>query len=308
MTTSGRSFVGYLADRTWVEVTNEGPRLNLQRIEGAPFVELPGATSRAVKRFVGRLLRLSAALASLSPLLLIARLALGPPLGSYATVAFVLLVVGFFALLNAFIVVSVIAFRVAEKGQATLHRPTSLAATSTPPLPSLALPEPGSPLRMRGVVTRLDDDRDLPLVDAWFESPPSRISHLRPFAVVSEEGPPVIVSTRHLPLVAGAGEVTSRSAARAAFPPAAVAMRDSLSIPNDEEAPVELVQLRYGDEVVVEGRVADTIDDVHGFELEGVTRSLAAKGGAVYRGGERRAGVLLGEGRSGPCRIEVLRR
>jgi hypothetical protein len=282
-----------------------------------PFLQDPGRRSRQVKRGLGRGLKWTARGLYLTPLLLIVKLGFwlaDSATADILTVAFVGLVVAFFALLNLYVLAAFTAWQIGKHGQMVLRLPFSKSGSDvlelfnveTSDVPALAQAPPaiGSRLRVRGTVVELAPRvaKDEPVVrDLWLPRAqvPTRITEVVAFAVQSVGTQPVIVSADGAPTLLlpperdhlGGGLTAFSEPVRKAF------NRQLKTFKTAKDAKTFGLALREGDEVELVGEVVARVDNVVSFDLAGEARSVPAAGGTAggspYRHGSPASGVIV---------------
>jgi len=303
--------------------------LREQRLEDTAvcFVAEPIGVLRAFEG-VKRVLRVLVRALYLFPALLVVKLALWVAalqgqrqlgtLGDYLTVAFVLLVVVFFATLSLLVLLHVWVGPRSARGRHRVPRfelPTAEArgrsrALAVAPEPRILKDPGGEPLdlerfvlgakiRVRGELLAIDGSASGgPLLrESWLaeEGRAARLVRARSFAVVATGQPTVGVQIDAAPwlLLEGAGEVEAGAVAVAehdaldAFVrPSGSSLRELLAAPTRE--------LSAGQQVEVIGVVAERLPSVEGAVVAGQPLRLGAGfGKAPYRGGGGGPALLL---------------
>jgi len=321
------TIVGLDRQDTWSERCFAGTWRSAWRNLDHGLLVPPGRRSRKVKRAVGRALKWTVRGLYLSPGLVLAVLIMrlgGLPGGAVLTAIFVCLVVLFFALLNVYIVASVVAFRISRRGSPTLRLPFTRSGEDELGLLAVeALAVPGreqapaeidSLVRCRGTVVELTPRiaKGQPVVrDLWLPEAnrAMRLTEMVAFAVVAPEQLPVIVSTSAAPALVLPPE---RHDLGDALPSFGESSRDVFNQrvrfgDTVDATPAWLLSLREGDEVELVGRVTETVDDVASFELDGEERALPAtakvEGASPYRHGRRARGIVVADGDDRPLVI-----
>lgn len=308
--------------------------IRVRAVEGPHVVRKPGALER-LRGAAGFLLKNAARLIYLAPILVALKLVLlfvDERMSDLVVVGFVALVVTFFALLNAYILVSVF-WWLFGRDRASFELKPPFDEDGRGDLPLLAeggptdvesVPLPlGELARARGRLVRLGPNRegdgavlsDLSvLCDLWAEGEPGfRLTEAVDFAVVGRGRIPAVVRVALAPSVvakptkARLGDYASLVTAATArlFEEAGIKPRDPLIAASE----CSLITLREGDEVEVIGRVTGHIENVDGFELEGTYASVPLPaderdgGSTPFRDRPGGQGVLIGDASSPPVLI-----
>ncbi len=253
---------------------------------GARAVAVLGAAQR-FKEGLGRLLKQAARLLYVSPALLILApisRSVHPSAPAYLLAAFVIAVVIFFALFDLFLVAAMIAWARRNRGtHVSIKRPQLSDSAGTPTTVA-----PGMMHRLVRCVGRatLLSTGSGPILRAaaWSSGPPMELVECSTFAVVLDEGTPVVVQHLHTPEVI--------------FPPdpAAAPEPSSLALAGRDDVPEASVVIREGDRVEVQGVVGAFLENTAHFDVDGVTSGVPRPGGDdddPYRGGPGVPGLLL---------------
>ncbi len=288
----------------WMELVAVG---NSHRIEylRRDYVQPPGARADGVKRAWARWLKWVGRGLYGSPILWLFHVLLPAPMDGRLLVLFVCIAVLFYASINVYVVLAVIAWRAQKMGRPRLRPPhedrepglsraTESVAEEAPP------PAVGSLVRARGKVAPLSI-RSLAegavIRDVWLtDGKLGRLTNAVAFAVCAEGQLPVVLSFHSAPSVyapVAARELTN------VLPQLTERARKLWSIivsePTAREADVLAIQ--PGDEVEVIGVVGELIDDVRQFSVDGQDLSLTVEEGGApgspYRHDSRRAGVVM---------------
>jgi hypothetical protein len=310
-------------------------RVNAARVRAVSephVIRKPGALER-LRGAAGFLLKNAARLVYLAPLLLVVKLVLlfvDEPTSDLVVVAFVLLVVTFFVLLNAYIFLSVLWWLFGrDKASFELKRPfdddgrgdlplLGEGAGSNGPTDVESAPLPvGELVRARGTIVRLGPNREGDggvLHDVWAEGEPGfRLTEAVDFAVVGRGKIPAVLRVAAAPRVVAKpakallGDVTAQISAATArlLEEGGIKARDPLAA----TSACAWITLREGDEVEVIGRVTGHIENVDGFELEGTYASVPLPaderdaGSTPFRDRPGGPGVILGDASAPPLLI-----
>ncbi len=305
MAAERKGFVGTVFGKDYREVTTSGHALLLERA----FVVPPGAGAARWKARLRRPLKWLARGLYLGPLFIVVALVasvFSPTASDLTTVAFVCVLVTFFALLSPYLALSAVEFRVGETGRARLRVPFSRSGSPTlarPPARDLSADSRRSPpsegrVRIRGRVVELEPrpaGLGPILVDGWFRNsePPSRVTEAVDFAIVDDEGQVAVVECLAAPtLIAPPSTHPSAEMLNAMSEATRRAFAEHGPVSGIESG--DWVTLRAGDEVEVVGAVERALPNVRGFELSG--RTCSVPGGSTvgpYRGAAARTGLLL---------------
>jgi hypothetical protein len=316
MTSRPHRFLQYLQELStsgrWHEVAAlEGNAAGGRRAVGTVEVVAPGRSLREIQRGIRLVLKWSVRALYLSPLLILARSvlrrAVDTAAGDMATVVFVVLVVGFFVLLNLYIVWSVIVhFR--STGRLAVRPPFGDAGedrTGRFPHGAAGASNAGGPgaIRVRGVVAHVEPPvhgsvdvvRDLWVIEG---RAPWRLTEAADFAVLVEGERPVVVQLATAPVLIGVP-------ARVAVVDGVERMSPGLNAVFDMAPALEVpragsegqwLALAAGDEVELVGTVHGALADVGRFELGEKVCSLQREGrtaAAPYRGAAGEPGTLV---------------
>jgi hypothetical protein len=278
----------------------------------APRVIRQGGALEVIRGSVGALLKGAARFVYLAPLL-VARGA-----ADLVIVLFVVIVVLFFALLNAYIFVSALWWlRGRDKASFALEAPLRVpVGEATPLLRELgrgpivdlgAAPLPaGQIARARGVIKRLEptqSNEETVLWDLWSEGGELRLLGAIDFAVVGPGHIPAVVRLTSAPEVVSNTSVTTVGAYLFQASPTSARLfeRAGIDAASVADTKASTLTLREGDEVEVTGLVTAGIDNVDGFELEGLVASVPLMGaergdaGTPFRDKPGGPGVILGD-------------
>ncbi len=287
----------------------------------APWLRRSGAGARRVQRVVGEILHAAAFGLYLSPALILGRL--GPrAVGDVCVICFVILVLAFFALLNLYIVVAVIAWRRSRRpvpigfelpftrrgGDALDLLAGGAGVVSIAAGVDDAVAGAGDTIRVRGVATRLaaTHGAEQLIDDLWFpESKPRyRVCGGADFVVEGEDQIPVVVRLSSAPVVIARPAAEPR---RVDDDLAAGELLAACGIDSLGGGGVQL-GLVEGDRVELLGVVDRVLEDVGTFELDGRMRSLVDPGelGSPYRRGAQGAGLVVRSSPERPCVIRLL--
>lgn len=313
MTSRPHRFLQYLQELTaserWHEVAAlEGDAAGGRRPLGTVEVVAPGRTLREIQRGFRAVMKWLVRLLYLSPLLLLARFvvrrAVDTAAADLVTVGFVVLVVCFFAMLNVYIVWSVIV-HLRSAGRLTVRTPFGDAGEDRS---GLFGPQPGvsaGNLRVRGLVAAVEPEihgTDEVIRDLWVtgERSPWRLTEATDFAVLVEGQRPVVVQLASAPLLIGAPARTTVREGVARMSPglnAVFDMEPALAAPRGD-ARAQWLALAAGDEVELVGTTRGAVPDVGRFELGQKVCSLQRESAkrtaaAPYRGSAAEPGVLV---------------
>ncbi|MCA9534484.1 MAG: hypothetical protein KC593_12425 [Myxococcales bacterium] len=245
---------------------------------------LHGAVARAL-RFFGYALLASPLLV---PLYLVARL-VSPLLAGWLVVLFVVAVVGFFAVLNAFIVFALIRYALTS----TLTLRLWALGSDEPPRDRLFSPS-RAPTTVRGEVIRIGApaDGDVVLRDLVSRAKSVRIFEACDFAVYTDSGEYVVVRIEDAPLLLSRREPRSQLALPE--PTRAGLAERGIARPERERS-LHTYCVRVGDRVSVTGFEEDTLPRADRFELGGELRGVTTghAGSAPYRGARSDSAVLM---------------
>lgn len=295
-----RSFALHASGDGFVAVDDRGVRLQLVE---ADFLTRRERLAQRLKRATAFVLRWVGRVLYAGPLLWVGSLLAPAPIDGYLLVGFVCAVVAFFAVLNLFVIVSVVVWKTGLTPRIELDPPHRHAASTSPralPVPETheAPLEPGTLLTVTGRVVSLAKPADHAVaIDLWSTGEvPLRLTEVRPFAVLAEGRMAVVVSSAYPPQVHATAEPSRFGDAMMTLSPQTRAFFDRLPIGNvDDEATVDRVTLRPGDEVRVTGVVHEVAEDVTRILVDGQELSLEGdRDGAPYREGERQRGVIVG--------------
>jgi hypothetical protein len=282
----------------------------------APYVVRQRSTLEKVRGASAWLLKNAARLVYLSPALLIIKVILkfiDDAVGDLAIVAFVLIVVLFFAALNLYIVVSILWWLFGRSPEPfALKRPFDTdGREALPVLPSRDHADVGdAPLpagrlvRTRGSIIRLGPNREgdgTVVRDLWAEG--LRLTECIDFAIVARGRIPVVLRLESAPIVLAEPEpIQLNSYVSQASTETARLVRQACDAEADRPVECALLTLREGDEVEVTGSVTGNIDNVDHFELEGTYASVPqpapqGEGGASpFRDKPGGPGLIIADG------------
>jgi hypothetical protein len=284
----------------------------------APYVRRRRNLLEAARGRARWLLKNAARLIYLAPALVVLKVILyviDEPTSDLTIVAFVGVVIVFFAVLNLYILISVLWWLFGRDPKPfTLTRPFDESGREALALPGgaadvgLEPPPVGQVVRARGTIVRLGPNREgdgSVLRDFWAEGDaPFRLTEAIDFAVVARGQVPVVVRLGSAPMVVAKPDSIRLDAfAREAAAGTMSLLERSLSV---DDASIKgegaILLLREGDEVEVTGLVAAHIDNVDGFELGGTFASVPLPSGegdgaaSPFRDRPGGAGLVLGEG------------
>lgn len=295
-----------------------------------PYAERRRSALEILRGAAGFLLKNAARLVYLAPALVVVKLILyfiDSPTSDLVVVAFVGIVVVFFALLNLYIFMSALWWLF---GRAPVPfalelpfdksgRPARGARAGLPagaPVDVGLGPEPvGQMVRARGSIVRLGPNREgdgTVLYDLWAEgSPGLRVTEALDFAVVAPGRVPVVLRLSAAPIVVARPEPIRLDAYASMASEGAARLMQQVH-GDVRAAPVEcaLLTLREGDEVEVIGPVAAPIDNVDGFDLAGTFASVPLPatpgdgGASPFRDKPGGQGVILSEAPGAPVYIQ----
>jgi len=301
----------------WHEVTWVSGKVGRLPKARVPYVRPPGFRAQRVLGGLGVTLKQSARLIYVSPLLIIAKIALqsvNRVTSDLVTVAFVLLVVAFFALLNAYLLLAALVF-FARRGGHRAVRPATLgarellrklpwpqaeAARDWSVIPAREGEGPGTVMSVVGTVASITDMAGNPTLvrEQWIagRGKALRLVEVCDFAVVPTDGPPVVLHCRAAPVLVLAGGRKRRAAdVLADLPDAVVALvENERGLPEGHGQGIEAT-LSEGDQVTLIGVLSTVIPDVEQFEVDGRMRSLTegAPSALPYRSRAGRRGLLF---------------
>lgn len=257
------------------------------RPHGGLIVERVRASER-VRSAVGRVLRWLGAVLLVSPLLIVPKLLIPSSarwISDAITVGFVCVVVLFFATLNLFFVVSLVWWMRRGATGSRFATPEEVRGRTVTPEGANA----GARVSVEGVVVpifpaevvlRRADLRDTAL---------RFVIEASTFAVVPNEGTPVIVSRTAIPVFDGSGDEdgVSRALSSTAL---------ALARP-DEALRAERWELRAGERVSIEGVVSRVVENADRFDIDGEPASLPREGqaDAPYRRGPGGVALIVGD-------------
>jgi hypothetical protein len=314
MTSRPHRFLQYLQEvstlERWHEVAAlEGDAAGGRRPLGTVEVVAPGRTLREIQRGIRLVLKWVVRLLYVSPLLLVVRSVLRRVVDQAAadmtTVGFVVVVVCFFALLNLYIVWSVIV-HLRSAGRFTVRTPFGDAGEDRT---GLFQPQPrgeqAGNIRVRGVVAHVEPavhGADDVIRDLWVigERSPWRLIEATDFAVLVEGERPVVVQLASAPLLIGAPTPTTVGAGVGRMSQGLNAVFDLGPALEGARAEARALWLALaaGDEVELVGTTRGAVADVGRFELGGKVCSLQREsarrvGAAPYRGTTSEPGTLV---------------
>lgn len=307
-----RSFAVHSSGEAIVAVDDRGVHLP---VTDADFVTRRQRLPHRIKDRVGALLGWIGRLLYLSPLIWLASVFAPAPVDGYLLVGFVCTAVAFFAVLNVFVVTSVVAFKSGLRPLLELDPPHRHPAPASPralPVPRAheAPLAPGSIVTVTGRVVSLEAGAGQPVVvDLWdLEGTPVRLTEVHPFAVMAQDGMPVVVTSAFPPQIHAEPSRTRFGDAMMALSPETRSFfsRLPVGVVGGDET-VERVMLRPGDDVRVTAVVIEVVEDVAAFVIDGHELGLKRdREAAPYREGERQRGVIVGATASEPLVIERL--
>jgi hypothetical protein len=295
---------------TWVQSSVSGPMGALETTvvdaahvrAKAPKAEKLIARSGFVLKQLARLIYVSPALLILKPIVGIFDITIS----DYLVVAFVGIVVVFFAALAWYILLYGITYFIRGRGpraEVTVAH-TVEGARSLGLLPegrattSSLLLAPGSPVHVRGIATALSPNAvtDELARDYWHDDPqtPWRITHCVHFAVCPEGGAPIIVRCDAPPLLVGNATPGIAQPMLQTMPRALYEVGKEMFGKGGTGSELTLIA---GREVEVIGTVASHVTDIDQIELGGMNHSLdlsaAAGGPSPYRDSRQREGMVV---------------
>ncbi len=280
--------------RTFVVVPGPAGAEERVRIGDAPeeraapvdfFLEEGGGVLTHLRRAAGFPVRHIGRALLFTPLLLVAKLALAPVdrrASDLLVPLFATLVTLFFASLCLWIVVSFVWWLAAgRKGaRAVVARRVDADLEA-----------------FEGVARGLSPDARVLAVIG--ELPDVHFAGLEVFAVVTDEGTPIIVAPRRLPRGTGDAE-------RLAGTPELVPQEVAQMFASREDAPRAVV-VRPGDRVRVRGARAGDVANVESFMVDGAPAALVSRAHeGAYRASASRPGILLGDGPDARIVVEKL--
>ena len=286
MTARPHRFLQYLQEfnkkERWHEISALGGRsAGARHTINAVAVDSPGRVLRDVKAGIRVVLKWLVRGLYLSPILIAVRFVLdaaNPSSGDMLVVAFVLLVVSFFLIINLYIIWSVVVhFR--SKGKLHVQLPFGEAGEDRTGLFAKELGEDGAmnrAVKLRGVVKRVDEllpDSGLVIRDLWAaeSAAPWRLVEATDFAVVANDERPMIVQLGSAPIVVASPRKETVGWAIHQLSPGVGSIFDMGPATEGERAsePVQWLTVAEGDTVEVIGFEHGTIDDVEHFMLDG---------------------------------------
>lgn len=312
MTSRPHRFLQYFkelsAGERWHEVAAlEGNAAGGRRPLGTVEVVAPGRTLREVRQGIRLVMKWIVRLLYLSPLLFLVRYVLcrvaDPAAADLTTVGFVSLVVCFFALLNLYIVWSVIV-HLRSAGRFTVRTPFGDAGEDRTGVFQRRGPSSGT-VRVRGVVAHIEPavhGADDVIRDLWVtgEHSPWRLTEAADFAVLVEGERPVVVQIASAPLLIAAPTPTTVRDGVARMSPGLNAVFDMAPALEGRraEARAQWLALAAGDEVELEGTAHGAVADVGRFELGQKTCALQREStkriaAAPYRRSTAEPGTLV---------------
>lgn len=263
-----------------------------RNIPADPRLVRERSVTGTLRNVVGMPLRWVAWLLVASPALIIPKLFLPRALSDSITVGFALVVVAFFAVLALYFVFSIV-WWLAHRGRPGLRWAPG-DATAEERTASIALDAgvaPGTPVRAIGRVVPLTDT-DVVLRTFASDTPvPWRVVELVDFAVVPDEGVPLIARFVQSPVLAPLGRRGSFADHAAGFSPQARQLAAS------GEGAGRYLELRAGQRVELAGTVDRMLPNAESFELDGVAASLPRAldtAEAPYRRGPGDAALVVG--------------
>lgn len=252
-----------------------------------------------IRDTVGGTLKTFARALYLSPALLVIRLVLRfawPSASGWFLVLFVAIVVGFFAILALYIVLSLVAWTRSQKQapRLALHPLDGLRQGGQP-----AQAMPGQAVRVEGRVVGLG--QSVVAVDFLSSGDSQRLSSVAPFAVVAQEGMPCIVAASRAPVL-----LAERRLSTALELHGALGAQQLAELARLQDAG-RLALVREGDVVEIFGLMERVIPNVDHFEIDGEPGSIAAAD-SPYREGPGGPGLLLSDASGRRLTIRVVNR
>lgn len=219
----------------------------------------------SIRSGIGRVLRFVGRLALFGPVLLLPKLLLPRFYSDHITVAFVLLVVLFFAVLNAYLLASFVWWIVRNRsGGLSFAEPEETDAEQLA-RPHVAGSLTGKRVRATGRVVALGGSdvvvRMLTSQDGMW-----RLSEIADFAVIPKEGMPIVARVLAAPVVRA--EQTIRSLQDAGF------ANETLALAGEESGDGVAIRIENGDEIEIIGVAARVVDNADHFDLDGNMRSI----------------------------------
>ncbi len=282
----------------WPDIDGSGSEIALVNEARRKQTPLPGLVEKkrgivaGVRAGIGALVRRSAQLLLVTPILIIPKLLVPRAVSDAITVGFVIAVVAFFTLLALYFLVSFVwwALRKRERrlvfSRARLvdHERNALAAAD-------AATKPGSTVRVVGRVVPLTPTDVVVRVFSAPGAQPWRLVELVEFAVVPPDGVPAVVRALTAPVL----ELPEQ---RSDFGEHAARFSDpARRLVDQRDASGSYSELVPGARVELIGSVQQTLPNADAFELDGQHYSLArpdAEIGTAYRGGPGGPALVIG--------------
>lgn len=308
----------------WYEVVVlEGQVPTLPAPQRAVVLAPRGQLVQRLKGGVRVLVKAVVRLIYLLPVLVVIKLVsslVWPREAEYLTFAFVVLVVVFFALLNAYLWLAVGAYLLTRRGERVVVPPFDPAA-HTPFEPRsarrfspLAARQGGGAevlcVRGRVVPVRASFKGGAVLRDLWVRegSPPWRLVEGYDFAVVSDEEEPTICCLGVAPLLI---DQVDHATVRESLPQLTAEAQELIAqrfASASHGGRAEYLDLRAGDRVEVLGQLQGSVPNVERFELAGRACALGSTRGpdAAYRARAGRAGRLVAGTAAFPLWVRTL--
>lgn len=269
----------------------------------APWSHLPSLPVERVKRTCGVALRWSARSVYLSPLLILLRL--GPrSVGDAGVVIVVAIGVVFFSLLNAFVALSLFAYRARKRSPQT---PTFRIPFSDRGEDQLGLMRGGKEpsaavaaeqlIRVQGTVRGLHGVQRGSVVmrDLWWLEQGARLTELFDFLVERGDEPPVLLRFQAAPMLLATPDAASSHDLR--VDPQALRFLPFSTLP---ASACRRVQLHDGDEVELTAVVEKVVENV-------MTLGVLPETDGPYRGQASRPGIVVRSAFQRPACLRVLR-
>jgi hypothetical protein len=244
--------------------------------------------SEFVRNGVGKVVRVLGGLLMLSPILIVPKLLVPSSsrwISDAATVFFVLLVVGFFAALNLYFVVSLIWWARRGPSGARFATADELRGMCVPTSSAML----GDRVKVQGVVVPLFPSESKAVLRRTNLQDVSLrfITEASPFAIVPAMGRPLIVSSLAIAVFEGDGREGDVSST---LSPTALTFARSEPLLR-----AECWELRAGQQVEIEAVVTGVVDNSDRFTLDGEHASLPHEGpDAPYRSGPGESALVVG--------------